>query len=93
MVNIKQLESRAATLGAHVIYSTDLSPGTAAAIKKGHTWYIVMRDQDHGLCKELALAHELAHIILGHKGNVLVDGEDRAQEDEAWCLAWRLIDD
>jgi hypothetical protein len=91
-MNVQELESTAATLGAHVLYG-DLSPGQAAAVKKGETWYIVMSD-DRGCesCLALTLAHELAHIMLGHKGkgwNAQVDQE----EDEAWCWAWRLIDD
>ena len=41
-MNLKQLESRAATLGVHVMYSKDLPPKAAVAIEKGENWYIVM---------------------------------------------------
>ena len=92
-MNVQELESTAATLGAHVLYG-DLSPGQAAAVKKGETWYIVMSD-DRGCesCRALTLAHELAHIMLGHTGNAFVGEVDQVQEDEAWCWAWRLVDD
>ena len=93
MVNVKQLESRAATLGVLVMRGKELSPRHAAAIRIENRWYIAMSNQMCECCQALILAHELAHIILGHEGNAFAGEVDEVQEDEAWCWAWRLIDD
>jgi len=61
---------------------------------------IVINDQDSCERQNNSLAHELSHIILGHKaaqvfvsptGQMLLSEYDRTQEEEANCLAAALL--
>lgn len=86
----KWLESLAACIGARIIYIHFPEPGGVVVRYKGR-WSIFltygMDTEEHAF----TLAHELAHILLGHKGVVFYDGPDLDQEEEADLLAGMLI--
>lgn len=92
-MNLKQLEARAATLGVDLSYD-DRCPLAARGltIRIRDFWFILINPDLELRQRTLALAHELAHIILGHSGNVLSGLVDMNQEDEANWLAWWMVD-
>jgi Zn-dependent peptidase ImmA (M78 family) len=79
---------------------TDSSSWSAVTICVAEKSLIVINDQDSPARQNNSLAHELSHIVLGHKaaqvfvsptGQMLLSEYDRVQEEEANCLSGTLL--
>jgi hypothetical protein len=79
---------------------TDPSSWSAVTICVADRSLIVVNDQDSPERQNNSLAHELSHIVLGHKaaqvfvspaGQMLLSEYDRVQEEEANCLSGTLL--
>lgn len=79
---------------------TDPSGWSAVTICVADKSVIIVNDRDSPERQNNSLAHELSHIILGHKaakvfvsssGQMLLSEYDREQEEEADCLQERCL--
>lgn len=79
---------------------TDPSSWSAVTICVADKSLIIVNDQDSSERQNNSLAHELSHIVLGHKaaqvfvsptGQMLLSEYDRVQEEEANCLSGTLL--
>jgi Zn-dependent peptidase ImmA (M78 family) len=79
---------------------TDPSSWSAVTICFADKSLVIVNDQDSPERQNNSLAHELSHIVLGHKaaqvfvsssGQMLLSEYDRVQEEEADCLSGTLL--
>ena len=79
---------------------TEPSSWSAVTICVADKSLIIINDQDSRERQNNSLAHEISHIVLGHKaaqvfvsstGQMLLSEYDRLQEEEANCLSGTLI--
>jgi hypothetical protein len=84
----------------HQLTKTDPSSWSAITICVADRSLIIVNDQDSPERQNNSLAHELSHIVLGHKasqvfvsntGQMLLSEYDRLQEEEADCLSGTLL--
>jgi Zn-dependent peptidase ImmA (M78 family) len=88
------------TASLRQLTKTDPSSWSAVTICVADKSLIIVNDQDSPERQNNSLAHELSHIVLGHKaaqvfvspaGQMLLSEYDRVQEEEANCLSGTLL--